>query len=471
MEDYDTITLALLQAGRPEVALIVFKDMMVTHKGREHDSVARYTAAVGPWKRIEDVRASDLNQMSLGALAILPKSLANKFFFASWIKKLIGMGEVDDAAKVVELMFERDIRPDAKHLNGLIGAWLRTSSTNNRLKAESLAWSMIQERVDLSHLKQQARQGTEKPIIKHYAEGDNPLPKHLRRRVPPANIETFSVLLIHYARRTQEDMINYLIDCLQSARLRPNTFFMNHLLFAELRKEDAAALWLRFEEMTKVINPDLESFDCLWHCAKMVYDRRRNVFCQDFPPIRQLYKQMIDWYSELSDVKKEMTRAQFSKELYGEMLRCFSFSADAHGVVVALHHLKQTFGFVPDNEDVWILVSLLVRLIQKTLTPKARRRNRIIKKASHNIDKVGQIIELMKDQRIAALGKEDLDLENLTTEEQRSLQVEILTDSIRVFLNQVDGQTDITEAELRKAAEDMGVPNIDLGKPWLPSEV
>ncbi|KAI5305273.1 translocation protein S66 [Ascosphaera pollenicola] len=464
MDDYDAISVALLQAGRPHEALAVFKDMMVTHREKEHDSVARYTASVGPWKKIEDVRASDLTKMSLGALTILPKSLANKFFFASWIKKLIGMGEIDNAAKVIELMFERDIRPDAKHLNGLIGAWLRTPGSKNRLKAESLAWSMVQERVDRYYLNK-AKQKTEKLVFETYSESDNPLPKHLRRRVPPANIETFCVLLLHYSRRGQEDMVNYLIECLRAARLKPNTFFMNHLLYAELRKEDPLGVWMRFEEMTRVLKPDLESFDCLWHCAKMVYDQRRNVFCEGFPPIRELYKRMMVWYSELSDFKKEATRSQFSKELYDEMLRCFSFTADAHAAVVALHSLKQTFGFVPDSEDVQICVSLLVRIVQMKAHPRARRRSRIINRTSTSIDKVAQVMELVRDQRLAALGKEDVRLEDLTAEEQRLLQVEIVTDSLKVFLNRLDGQSDITDAKIRKAAEDMGLPDIYLGKP------
>lgn len=464
MDDYDAISIALLQAGRTDEALAVFKDMMVTHRGKEHDSVARYTAAIGPWKKIEDVRASDINKMSLGALTILPKSLANKFFFASWIKKLIGMGEIDNAAKVIELMFERDIRPDAKHLNGLIGAWLRTPGSKNRLKAESLAWSMVQERIDRYYLNK-TKQRTEKLVIEQYTESDNPLPKHLRRRVPPANIETFCVLLLHYSRRGQESMVNYLIECLDTARLRPNTFFMNHLLYAELRKEDPVGVWSRFKDMTRLLKPDLESFDCLWHCAKIVYDRRRNVFCEDFPPIRELYKRMIVWYSELSDLKKETVRSQFSKELYDEMLRCFSFTTDAHAAVVALHSLKQTFGFVPDSEDVQICVSLLVRLLQKTVSPRTRRRSRFLNKSSSNIDKVAQVMELVRDQRIAALGKEDLSLEDLTVEEQRILQVEIVTDSLKVFLARLDGQADITDAKIRKAAEEMGVPDVDLGKP------
>ncbi|KAI5291639.1 hypothetical protein KEM55_008308, partial [Ascosphaera atra] len=148
MEDYDTLSIGFLRAGRGNEALAVFKDMMVTYKRKECDSVKLYTASIGPLKGVEDlgsITAADLNKVNLGALTVLPKSLVNKFFFASWIKKLIGMNEVDCAASVVELMFERDVKPDAKHLNGLIGAWLRTGSSKHRIKAETLGWSMIQK--------------------------------------------------------------------------------------------------------------------------------------------------------------------------------------------------------------------------------------------------------------------------------------------------------------------------------------
>ncbi|KAI5295107.1 hypothetical protein KEM52_002346 [Ascosphaera acerosa] len=463
MGDYDALTIPLLQAGRTELALLIFKDMMVTHQRSKDDSVARFTASKLPWKKLDRVCASDLNAVALQALTVLPKSLANKFFFASWIKKLIGMGELDSAAKVVELMIERHIRPDAKHVNGLIGAWLRTPSTRNRAKAESLAWSMIEERTRRVQERHGAPESAELAGVKHYVDADNPLPPHLRRQVPQANIETFCVLLLHYARRSQEGMVNDVIKALRAASLTPNTFFMNHLLYAELRKDDPDSLWLRFREMTKNLRPDLETFDCLWRCAKLVHDHRRNTMCKEFPSIRQLYSMMMHWYAGLSDFQKARARADFSQDLYDEVLRCFSFATDAHGVVVALYSLKHIFGFVPTEADAQIIVSLLARLVQKAQSPHTRRRSRFLTRGSQNISKVTQVLEVVKNQRLAALGQEDLSFDDLTPEEQQQLQVDIMTDATRIFLNRIDGQADLTEAKLRQAAQEMGVPQVDLG--------
>ncbi|KAI5303451.1 hypothetical protein KEM55_000545 [Ascosphaera atra] len=177
---------------------------------------------------------------------------------------------------------------------------------------------------------------------------------------------------------------------------------------------------------------------------------------------------MMDWYNNLPGYKKREAQSQFSEELYSQILRCFSFSVDPRGAVVALYSLKHTFDFAPDSEVALIIISALTRLAQvKTVPGGGRTRSRAsrtIQRNDRRLEQVGYLMEYLRDTKIAALGKEGMSLEDLTPEERRNLQLEILADSLRIFLNRLSGHYNSTEAEIRQAAEQMGV-SCDVGKP------
>lgn len=100
MEDYDHISIGLLKAGRFDLAIAVFKDMMVAGKDPADDSTALYKSAVGFAGNLHASSISErqVNKVSLSTLTLIPRRFQNRFFYASWMKKLIGMGEVDSAA-------------------------------------------------------------------------------------------------------------------------------------------------------------------------------------------------------------------------------------------------------------------------------------------------------------------------------------------------------------------------------------
>lgn len=344
MKDYDHISIGLLKAGRLDLAIAVFKDMMVTGRDPANDSTALYKAAAGLAGNLNasSISEQEVNKVSLSVLTLLPPRFQNRFFYASWMKKLIGMGEVDSVALVIELMYERGVKPDPKHLNGLIAAWLREGTVSAVEKAERLGWAMIQQRVDLVWARTKS---TERPPqLSTSGEQKDPqirMPKWMQRTVPPGNIETFSILLLHYTRRVDENMINYLINCLGDARIKPNAYFMNHLLYADLRKQDVGALWHKFKNLSATIEPDLETYACLWDCGKLQYDRGRTSFDINFPSARTLFAEMIHWYGRLSNRAKAITQEEFSKDLYDQIIRCFCFSKDLPGTLIALYTLKQ----------------------------------------------------------------------------------------------------------------------------------
>ncbi|KAL2004372.1 hypothetical protein VTN02DRAFT_2018 [Thermoascus thermophilus] len=471
MEDYDAISVGLLKAKRLDLALAVFKDMMVTGQDPANDSTALYKAALGLAENLQasSISEEEVNKVSLKALTILPRRFQNKFFYASWMKKLIGMGEIDSAALVIELMYERGVRPDSKHLNGIIGAWLREGNATAREKAERLGWAMVQQRIDMVWTREYSDQSPETPARPNVYGGTNGvrIPRFMQRTVPPANIETFSILLIHYTRRGDDDMVKYLTKCLGDARIRPNSYFMNHLLYAELRKHDIRTLWNKYQSMSAYIRPDLETYACLWDCAKVQYDRSRTAFDASFPTARGLYSEMMRWYSSLTPRGKTTAQEEFSKDLYDQITRCFCLSKDLHGTLVALYAMKDTFGFFPDDDTARMIVLQVARMAGVPPdTPKRRlRRLSTTPRSKENIAQVNKLLELLSERKVSVLRSQGLDVEQLDSHERQQFQLEILVDLLRVVIRRTASKPDRIEDQLAAAAEEMGVGGIHLGPP------
>ncbi|KAJ5449747.1 uncharacterized protein N7458_006196 [Penicillium daleae] len=470
MEDYDQVSIGLLTAGRSDAAVAVFKDMMVTGQDPANDSTALYQAALGLAGNLQasSIDERSVNKVSLSVLTMLPRRFHNRFFYASWMKKLIGMGEVDSAAMVIELMYERGVKPDAKHLNGVMAGWLREGNAAARDKAERLGWSMIQHRIDAVWKRYQPVETSPQVQVKHQAMEPSRIPKFLRREVPPASIETFSILLLHYTRRGDDDMVKYLAKCLGDAHIQPNSYFMNHLLYAELRKQDIHSLWSKFETMTTSIRPDLETFACLWDCAKLQYDRGRTAFDAGFPSARQLYSHMVQWYSQLSPRAQKNTTEQFSKDLYDQIIRCFCLSKDLSGTLVALHSMHAAFGYAPDDITARMIVLQVARLAGVPAeTPKRRlRRLSSTPRSKENISQVSQLLDMLGERKSLALKAQGLSIEQLDPHERQQYQLEVMASLLRIVLSRTEGLDPVqVEAKLALAATEMHVEGIDLGSP------
>ena len=470
MEDYDKISIGLLSAGRLNTAIAVFKDMMVTGRDPANDSMVLYQAALGLAGNLHasSINEQAVNKVSLSALTILPRQYQNRFFYASWMKKLIGMGEVDSAALVVELMYERGVKPDSKHLNGLIAGWLRKGNALARDKAERLGWAMIQHRISTVWKQFQGAQSSSQLNLQHQTVEPSRIPHFLKRDVPPASIETFSILLLHYTRRGDDDMVNYLVKCLGDAKIQPNSYFMNHLLYAELRKQDIHSLWAKFQKMSATIRPDLETYACLWDCAKLQFDRGRTAFDAAFPSARQLYASMMLWYSQLNSRAQKSTDSEFSKELYDQIVRCFCLSKDLPGTLVVLYSLHARFGFAPDDVTARLIVLQIARLAGVPAgTPKHRlRRLSSTPRSKANVNQVNQLLELLGDRKSLALKAQGLSVDQLDPHEMQQYRLEIVANLLRIVLSRADSISSVqVEDKLSQALSEMEVQDLSLGPP------
>ncbi|KAF6230153.1 hypothetical protein HO133_004492 [Letharia lupina] len=469
MEDYDNISLSLLNAGRADLALAVFKDLMLTGEHTDQGSIELYRKAASliGTSQSSTITPEDLNKISLTGLIALPRRFQNKFFYASWLKKLLGMGQVDAAATVIELMYERGVRPDSRHLNGIVGAWLRTGNDKDREMAEEMAWAMIHERLDLVNRRahRDAFNTPDMPNVKGIT-----VPPHLRRTISPANIETFALLLQHYGRRGQDDNVQLMQKCLAVAEIPPNSYFINHLLYVDLRKGQHQSAWERYELMFRKTRPDLETFACLWDCEKAHLDSLLIRAKDRFPGPRRLMSDMMNWYSLLQPGEIGLVREDFSKELYNQIIRCLGQTADLEGLIAALYAMKESFGIYPDAETTRTVSVQVGRLgIGEDKRPRAGRLRKGNTQRRANAARIAQAFSLLAEQREKFLAEAGLDdVQQCDADIQKEEGLFILAEFLRAILRRTTMDEDAVEANIEKAAWEMGVSGVRMEDP-LPS--
>ncbi|KAK4698165.1 hypothetical protein P7C71_g24, partial [Lecanoromycetidae sp. Uapishka_2] len=469
MDDYDNINMSFLNAQRTDLALAVFKDMMLTGQQSDQESMELYSKSLSLIGKTQSraISVDDLNKISMTGLTVLPKKFQNKFFYGSWLKRLIGMGALDAAASVIELMYERGVKPDPKHLNGIIGAWLRAGNDRDRDAAEKMAWAMIYERLDFVKRRRGGKNnGSSEPAPSVQIR----VPPHLRRTISPANVETFSLLLQHYGRRAQEENVRLIQEYLELAEIRPNTYFINHLLYIDLRRGQHQAAWLKYQQLFRKIQPDLETFAALWDCEKAHLESLLIHHQDKFPNPRGIMSHMMNWFSRASmkPKERELIQQDFSKELYDQILRCICLAMDQEAVIVALYAMKESFGFYPDK-DTARLVSMYVGRMgigEKEARQAGRSRRKRNPQRQQNAIKIAQAFQIISEQRIQVLAEQGIgELEQCDDFIQKEEGLFILAEFLRTVLRRTSVDEGLVDGNIEKAAWDMGVSGIRMEDP------
>ena len=469
LDDYDKITMCFLQAGQTGIALAIFKDLMLIGKASQYKSKELYKTALGLVGSLqsESINPADLNKVSMTALTALPREFQNKFFYGSWMKKLIGMGEVAAAASVVELMYERGVKPDSKHINGIIGAWLRRGSPSDRGKAEQLGWAMIQERLDMVAKRGEKKAGLSALSLTTAGTPSLKIPSHLQRTVPPATIETFCVLLLYYERRGMLRQVQKLLDCLPRAEIHPNSYFMNHLLYANLRRGDPGAAYQIYKEMSRTVQPDLETFACLWDCEKAHLDRLAIHGAHGFPGPRLALYEMVNWFSQLGNRARDIARQEFTRDLYEQIIRCMCLAKDVEGTIVALYALRDLFIFYPDQDTARMITMQVARIASDPPQTTRRRRARLPSnsQSNTNMSKIAQVLVLLTEQRAETLAQRGVKIEELDASAQAAEQLFLLAEFLKVVLRRTAQEDRSPDSAISKAAWEMGVGGLDMSDP------
>ncbi|KAB8542106.1 hypothetical protein FH972_025569 [Carpinus fangiana] len=464
MEDFDELCKSFMVMEEKDAALAVFRDMVLSLEKRQDQSMFQ------PMKHFNELMSlargtHETNSVSLQSMTFLPRRFQNKIFYASWLKKLIGEGDVDAASMVIDLMYERGVKPDAKHLNGLIGAWLRDGSPRSRKDAEERGWTMIQKRIDFT----KARRLDKSPnmtVMKRSVEDHDTgmhIPVAFSRPVPAATIETFCLLVQHYLRRNEFGHVRHLRDLLVDAEIPMNSFFMNHLLHAELRNRGYRAVYSRFEVMTRDIKPDFETWIILWQCMKHHLDTVRNQDAAGFPTPRDLFARMMRWFFSLRDRELAQAREDLDIEGYNDILRGLCLARDLEGVFVGMHALHRLFGVLPDERTAHMLILMIARLDIQPAT-KQWLAHRVTKSSrnTRNIAQTTEVLDIIRKHRASQMAELGVEISALGPEARAEENHKTLLSLVFAVISRRSGSMEEYHAAINAAAAEMEVDRFDI---------
>ena len=481
MNDYDNVMMTFLNGGKTDLALAVFKDMMLTGHETGQESLQLYRKAVGLMEKTQSkqITAKDFNTVALTSLTYVPRQYQNHFFYGSWLRKLISMGETDAAAQVIELMYERGVKPNSKHMNGIIGAWLRSAIQEDNDKAEKMAWGMVHERLDF--VKKREQSDSSKPLAR--SPDWVPFYNPVSRGPALATIETFCLLLNYYVHRRSDQNVETVQRAIDAAQIPPNNFYMNDLLFHEALHGNLSVVWTKYLEDFAHIPPSLQTFMCLWDCEKKHLERVILKQPDEYPGPRLIMRETIGWFLAPTRTvwEQNLAREDFGKEMYYLIIRCMCLAKDFEGVIIALYALRDTFGFYPDA-DTARMVTLDVARMNIGLTEEESavwrpRRHRLSRKnplLRANVSKVDSLFKMLwKERKQLLLTELGMQESEITEEIQRKEGLYVMAEFLRNLLIRITpdlgkDESAAVDENLKKAAMSMGVGGICLDDP-LPS--
>jgi tetratricopeptide (TPR) repeat protein len=493
MEDYDVICLSFLEHGEKNLALAVFRDMMLrapaeadTHHGtsvKKRDYI--YNRVFERMRSLTSTttNATEVNEISLTTLSVLPTEWQNKFFYGSWLKKLLGMHQLEAATKVVELMYERGVRPDPKHINGLIGGFFRSDKPSLHERGEAMAWKMIQLRMHQKYLERRAARGEDVnehdssnvPSIYDTEDETVKIPAHLERSVPPASIETFNVLALYYSMHEKWALVHHLDKMRRPAVFKMDSAFLNQILNMIFNNKDESHLWHRFLKEAKHVSPDFETYHILWTGQLQSLNVRRNLASlppdhhlqkeqKAYPSPRQLFALQTCWLSRPHPRGLARVTTGFTLEIYTKIISSFSAAKDFAGCLVALHSIAGSLSSYPDAEIARIIMTGVSNLSSEAATcpvPTIRghRGRQQIPASEARLKNTAKVMAQLASKRAQAQAEKGINILTLDVQERKEESLNLMSEFLRLVLVRLSGgDVGVAEGLIGTAKREMMVP-------------
>lgn len=325
IDDYDDVISIFLTTGHTDYAMYAFTDMI-------------YSGTVNLYGNKK-----------------LPSSLKNNFFFGKWLKRLIGARDLDGAYKVLVFMQDNGVMAAAVQVNGLIGAWFRSRTTENRKKAELLAWSMIHARKAFVDLRQRER-SVDWPIRLY--DGRPNKSEHKGddldyTMVPRATAETFILLAENYRERGLFRRLEELFVAYKECEIGGDAMMMNELIMAAVAQGDAEKARELYDLMVHehAILPNTDTYAILFKSlpinslqGRQLRQIAPELSVESQRQARAFFRDMIS--SSGLHLRRRTTRhSGLSEEQVKLILHSFRKCADWAGLIVALVCLRDLMRF------------------------------------------------------------------------------------------------------------------------------
>ncbi|KAK6079778.1 pentatricopeptide repeat domain-containing protein [Seiridium cupressi] len=413
IEDYDVIISYFLAARQSEKALWVFVEMMTS--GR--------------------IQLRDSNK--------LPPSVANEFFVGKWLKRLMLVGDYEGAYNALLHMKDQGVMPRPLVLNVLIGSWLRTGVAANVQRAEDIAWTMINSRLQFVKLRSELRVRAQPAVQMKYHQSGVGWPK--------ATLETFSLLAENYKDRGVLAKTEELWDAFKKAEVGPDGFFMNQLLFSLLRNGRGKEVHNLYRAMTQQfkhnnLRPDSKTFLALWQALppNRLQHWKPEEVSEHVRASRSLFAEMVSFASSLQADKKTVTF-----QLARTIMHTFRRLEDPISMLVAYRALRLVFNLQDPGS------MLLEMVVGTTDIEKAsgnrKMRNKIITATEHTEHFLSQ-----RQQEMVAAGQLGKD-EEMPPDVRSAEMADFLEMHLEAGLQKMANSEEL----FKQAASEMGVYDPD----------
>ncbi|KAF2682801.1 hypothetical protein K458DRAFT_478730 [Lentithecium fluviatile CBS 122367] len=474
LEHYDTCFVGFLQARHLRYSRQVFGDMV--KDGRLATSFFPKEIEV-VLKRLHMLYrlGTDIEKMTsiaLQVLKILPQAY-HSHIFDSWMRSAVIMKAPDVATQILDMMFNRGYRPETIHFNLLLKALFRTKDEPRVLKAENIGWRMIEETRKASSEKSSAEPAPEMIAKKAALIAETVLDSDAARKVPKANMTTFSLIMQHHATNLQWEHVDYLTRQLKETDLQPNADFMNVVMDNYCRKGKYADAWKTYKSLTDVpegapeVFPDGSSIRCLWKVLRLALGDHATQDDCNLPTPRQLLAETVLWWARCSsrrDIERFRTglAAANHKAITSLMLHCFSYVQDFAGSLVALHVMRSHLSIFPTDDTAEILQKQAAWVDMQRETKSVRSQYFHSQNNKINLEKLGRVYYVLMEKRLERAGLTEDDFDHMSDEELGDLGLNLLSEFVRVVLKR-SYPPEAVEAMIDDAKKEVGVPDMSTG--------
>ncbi|KAL1631381.1 hypothetical protein SLS54_000140 [Diplodia seriata] len=502
VKDFEKCYTGFLKAGYSGHAFGVFRDLMSAEALRGSEGHKANASILKGYNDLAAVLDSEdqLNELFLTGLSSMPQIHQNKFFFGKWINKLIAAGDVDSAVRVYELMFERDVQPQARHLNALIGGWIQSGDPSNIDKAENLALQMVVKRITTVR----RRKGLVTSPPRDLSAKLRPPPKlFLRRTLPPATSDTFGFLRQIYLQRNDRTKLESLCTWqVLHAELRTHTEVLNKQLSFYLQRGYLSDVWRTFKHevllrpspKVKPTRPDIGTFALLWeasHFKQRTLGRSTPYELRSprtsFPPPTIILRHTLAWSRSNTPAARNDLPALSRSRIPNHIVATYAAWNDLAGCLVALHVLHRRLRSPVTQRTIALLARALARLgfppaDVRSRSPLRRRQLNASAGVHHNLDKVLQALRALFQRRLdapspsspssfsskdsnndAAAAADDGDDPKLRDRDRGLLLLEALSELTRAILLRKGEPPDRIEAQIHGIKRSLGDDELPTG--------
>jgi pentatricopeptide repeat protein len=473
LEHYDACFVGFLQARHLRYSKQVFRDMIK----EGHLAISSSTEQIEEvLKRLNMLcrLGTDIEKMTsiaLQVLSILPQPY-HSHVFSEWMRSAVVRKAPQAAAQILDMMFSRGCQPETMHFNLLLKALFRTKDEPRVLKAENIAWQMIEEAMNTSSKKSSRASLHDTIAEKANCIAQTALDSESTRKVPKADISTFSLIMEHHATNGQWEHVDYLIRQLQETDIQPDADFMNVVMTNHCRKGKYSEAWKIYKSLTNVpegtlgVFPNGASIRCLWRTLRIALGDHASRDDPGLPTPRELLAETVLWWSRCRsrhDVERFLVglAAADHNAITSLMMHCFSYTQDFAGSLVALH-VARSFSIYPNDTSAAIIQNQAAWVDMHRETESVRSQYHHSNTYKNMLEKLAQVYYILMERRLERAGLTEDDFDKMSDKELGDFGLNLLSEFIRVVMKR-SYPPEAVEAMITGAKEEVGAPDMSTG--------